>query len=104
MTGTGVWAMVLGLAVVTAAIKAFGPLLLGGRVLPPSVTAVVALLPPALLAALVVTTVATEGRGFAVDARVVGVAAAGVLLWLRCPLLVAVLVASGVTAAVRALT
>ena len=103
MSGTTVWVLILVIAVLTAAIKAAGPLLLGGRALPPRVSAVVQLLPPALLAALVVTAVATQGRDYAVDASLVGVAAGGVLLLLRRHVLLAVVVAAVVTAAVRAL-
>ena len=67
------------------------------------VRSVVALLPVALLGALIaVQTFITDGA-FALDARVVGLAAAGVALLLRAPFLVVVLVAAVVTAACRAL-
>ena len=51
---SAVWITVGGLAVATALIKAAGPVLLGGRELPPRAASFIALLPAALLAALVV--------------------------------------------------
>ena len=100
---TATWLLILALALVTAAIKAAGPLLLGGRELPRVVSRVIALLPAPLLAALVVTTLLADGRDFAVDASVVGVGVAGVMLWFRRPILLCVLVAVAVTAGLRAL-
>ena len=98
------WATVGGLAVATAVIKAAGPVIFGGRALPPRLARVIPLLPAALLAALVVTeTFGGPGRTLVLDARAAGVAAAGVALWRRLPLVVVMVVAAGVTALVRAL-
>lgn len=47
------WLLIGGIAVMTGLIKAVGPVLLGGRPLPERAMAAIALLPPALLAALV---------------------------------------------------
>ena len=52
---TVVWITVAGLCVTTAAIKAFGPVVFGGRDLPGLLARAIPLLAPALLAALVVT-------------------------------------------------
>jgi branched-subunit amino acid transport protein len=98
---TGVWLVVAVVGVATMAIKAAGPVLLGGRPLPPRVLRVVRLLAPALLAALVVVQTFAVGEDLAVDVRLIGVAAAAVALWLRAPLLVAVVIAAAVTALVR---
>src|SRR5215216_3100727 len=49
------WITIVAVALASAAIKAAGPMLVGGRDLPPRAAAIVALLAPALLAALVVT-------------------------------------------------
>ena len=87
----------------TVALKAAGPVLFGERQLPPRVRGVVGLLAPALLAALVVTQGFASGRHVVLDARLAGVAAAVVSLWLRAPVLVAVAVAAAVTAGLRAL-
>jgi branched-subunit amino acid transport protein len=101
---TAVWVTVGVLAVATAAIKAAGPVLLGGRELPAAAMGVISLLAPALLGALVVTqTFAGKGQHVVVDARVAGVAAAAVALWLRASMLVAMIVAALVAAGVRAL-
>lgn len=98
-----VWLLIAALVAVTAAIKAFGPVLVGGRPLPVRAAGVIACLAPALLAALVVTAVLADGRRVAVGADTAGVAVAGVLLVLRVPLVVACAVAVGVTATLRAI-
>jgi len=98
------WFLIAMLAVATALIKAAGPLLLGGRELPERAAGVIALLPPVLLAALVVTSTFAEGQRLQVDASTAGVAVAAVLIWQRRPLLLSVLTAVAVTAFIRALT
>jgi branched chain amino acid efflux pump len=99
---TPVWVTIGCLAVATAVIKAAGPVVLGGRELPAAAMGVIALLAPALLGALVVTqTFAGHGRELVVDARVAGVAAAAVALYLRASLLVAMILAAVVAALVR---
>ena len=102
---TQVWITVAGLTVATAAIKAFGPLVFGGRELPPLLARVIPLLAPALLAALVVAeTTGGHGRTIAIDARLAGLAAAGVALWRGASLIIVVIVAAAVTALLRAVT
>jgi branched chain amino acid efflux pump len=98
-----VWIAVVVVGTATVALKAAGPVLLSGRELPARVRMLVGLLAPALLAALVVTNTLASGRHVVVDARLAGVAAAAVSLRLRAPILVAVALAAGVTAAIRAL-
>jgi branched-subunit amino acid transport protein len=101
---TAAWVTVAGLAIATAAIKAFGPLVFGGRELPTLLAAVIPLLAPALLAALVVTeTFGGRGRSLVLDARAGGLAVAGMALWLRAPLYVVVVAAAAATALVRAI-
>lgn len=102
---TEAWITIAGLAAGTVAIKAFGPITAGGRDLPPRAAAVIALVAPALLAALVVTlTLGADRSGLTVDARVVGLAAAGGGLAARLPLLAVMSVAAIAAAATRALT
>jgi uncharacterized membrane protein len=91
---SGIWGIVAAIGLGTMAIKAAGPVLLGGRPLPARVKSVVALLAPALLAALVATATLGEGQSLVVDARVIGVGAAVVALALRAPVLAVVLVAA----------
>jgi branched-subunit amino acid transport protein len=97
------WTVVVLVGLATIAIKALGPILLGGRPLPPRVDRVVALLAPALLAALVAINTFATGRQLGVDARILGVGAAAVAIRLKAPVLVVVVVAAVVTATVRAL-
>jgi hypothetical protein len=97
------WMVVVVVALATAAIKAAGPLALGGRPLPPRFASVIALLAPALLAALVAVNTVAAGRNIVVDARLAGVAAAAVAIEWKAPVLVVVVLAAGVTAAIRAI-
>jgi branched-subunit amino acid transport protein len=99
-----VWITITGLVVATAAIKAAGPLILGGRELPPGAYAVISLLAPALLTALILTDTFARQQELTVDARAAGLACAGVAVALRAPLLLTVLVAAVGAAAVRAVT
>jgi branched-subunit amino acid transport protein len=101
---TSTWILVVGVGLATIAIKALGPLLLGGRPLPGRVASVVQLLAPAVLSALVVTQTFGDGRSLVLDARVVGLGAAVVALRLRAPVLVVVVVAAATTALVRAVS
>jgi branched chain amino acid efflux pump len=99
-----VWVTILGLAAATVAIKASGPLLVGGRSLPPLALRLIALMAPALLAALVVTqTFAREGE-LTLDARAAGLAAAAIAVALRASLLVTMAAAALTTAGLRAIT
>lgn len=70
---------------------------------PPRIARVVALLPVALLASLVVSQTVADGAVLTLDARVVGVAVAVVAFALRAPFLLAVVLAAGAAAITRAL-
>ena len=98
-----VWLLIGALVLITAAIKAVGPVFVGGRELPGWFSGVVALMAPALLAALVVTSVLADGKRLAVGADTVGVAVATVLLLFRVPLVVVCGAAMLVTVALRTL-
>jgi uncharacterized membrane protein len=100
---TAVWLTIVLVAVASATLKGAGPLLLGDRRLGPRATAVIALLAPALLTALVLVDTVTAGRRLVVDARLAGVAAAGVALLLRAPVLLVLAVAVATTALLRLL-
>lgn len=97
------WIAVLVVGAATVALKGAGTLMLAGRPLPRRAAAVMPLLAPCLLAALVVGQTVADGRAVVLDARVAGVAAAAVALALRAPLLVVLAAAAGVAAVVRAL-
>ena len=100
---TEVWLTIGVLAVVTATIRAAGPLLLGGRVLPHRLQGVIRLIAPALLSALVVveTLGAPEGGALDLDARIAGVGAAGAALAAGASTLPVVALAAVVTATLR---
>jgi branched-subunit amino acid transport protein len=70
----------------------------------PDVQRVAALLPVALLAALVAVETFAADDGLAVDLRLAGMAAAVVALVLRAPFLVVIVVAAATTAVLRAVT
>ena len=94
---------IAGCCAITAAIKALGPVALGGRELPTWFTSVVILLSPALLAALVATQAFAEGDRIALDADTAGVAAGGLVYWRSRSIVACVVLAAAVTAGVRAL-
>lgn len=98
-----VWVVVTVTGVATLALKAVGPVLLGGRPLPARVTDVVTLAGPALLGALVAIGTFADGRTLVIDARVLGVAAAAVAIQLKAPVLLVVVIAAAVTGFARAL-
>ncbi|MDQ2910095.1 MAG: AzlD domain-containing protein [Actinomycetota bacterium] len=99
-----VWLVVLVVGLATVAFKATGPVLLGGRSLPPAITEVVALLAPVLLAALVVTQTVGGDNELVVDARLVGVGAGTVAIATRAPLPAVVVAAAAATALARLFT
>ena len=98
------WTVVAAVGLVTIAIKGFGPMLMGGKPLPPRLNGVVALLAPALLAALVAVNTLGGDRELVLDGRLPGVLAAAVAIRLKAPVLVVVIVAALVTAGVRAIS
>jgi branched-subunit amino acid transport protein len=100
---TALWVAIVAVTLASAAIKAAGPILVGGRELPPRGNAVIALLAPALLAALVVTETFGDDGHLVLDERALGVGTAAVALALRAPVLLAVALAALVTALARLL-
>ena len=90
-----------GCALITAAIKAVGPVALGGRELPERLTGVIALMAPALLAALVVTVALADADEWAIGADTAGVTAGGLVAWRTGSVVGCVVVAAVVTALVR---
>ncbi|GAB94565.1 putative membrane protein [Kineosphaera limosa] len=105
MTDSDRWLLIVGLAAITFALKAAGPVALGGRPLPAPALRVIALLAAPLMCALVVTALFSDGPRWSVGAHTIGVAVAGLLMWRwRLPLLWAALVATALTALLRAIT
>ncbi len=96
--------VLVGLSLGTYALKAAGPLLLGARRLPPMVDRLASRTPAALLAELVVVSTIASGDEIVVDARLAGVAVAGIALWRKAPFVLVVVLAVATTAAVRAIS
>ena len=97
------WIVIAVVGAATVALKAVGPVILGGRQLPEGLNSLLFLLAPALLGALVVTQAVGGDRQIVLDDRLVGIGAALVAIALRLPLIAVVVIAATVTAAVRAL-
>lgn len=95
------WIVVAVVGIATIAFKAAGPVLIGRRALPVTVQAVVDLLAPVMLVALVVTQTFGGDEEITVDARVAGVGAAFVAILLRAHIIVAMAIAASVTALLR---
>jgi branched-subunit amino acid transport protein len=92
------------LAVGTYGLKALGPFLLAGRPeMPAWLTRLSTLAPVALLSALAAVGTLTTRQELTVDARLTGVLAAGVALWLKAPFVLVVITAALTTAATRAI-
>lgn len=102
MSDVSIVVVVVGLF--TIVFKAAGPVFLGRRPLPRRVQSVVDLLAPVMLTALVVTETLGSGAGVSLDARVLGVTAAGIAAWRGLPLVGAMVLAAAVTALVRAVS
>ena len=96
-------ALIAGCTLVTVAIKAAGPVALGGRDLPRAFTGVIVLLAPALLAALVAAAALADGQDLAIGPDTAGVATGGLVAWRTGSIVACVLVAATVTAGLRAL-
>ena len=104
MSAATMWGLIGGCAVMTALMKGAGPIVLGGRELPAWFGAIVALMAPALFAALVVTQVLADGRDLGVGADTVGVALAGVAAWRGASVIAVVAIAAGTAAGLRAVS
>jgi branched chain amino acid efflux pump len=97
-----VWLVVLAVGAATVGLKAAGPLLLARRPLGARALAVVELVAPVMLLALVVTQTVGGDRALVVDERIAGVAVAGVALWRGLPLVPSMALAAVVTGVLRA--
>ena len=98
---TALWITIVAVALASAAIRAVGPILLGGGELPSSANAIITLLVPAVLTALVVTQTFGEDGRLVLDDKAIGVAVAAVALALRAPVLLAVALAVVATTLAR---
>jgi branched-subunit amino acid transport protein len=97
------WFLVLSLAAGAYALKALGLIVIGERPLPARLERCLALIPAAVLAAIIAKDTLSVGHHLQVDARLAGVSAAILAAWRRAPVIVVILIGAAVTAAVRAL-
>jgi len=97
------WGTVLLASAIAFALKLAGYLVPADWLQRPRISRVTELLPPTLLAALVVVQTFTTGEHLVLDARVGGLIAAFVALVLRAPFIVVVIVAAATAAGLRAL-
>ena len=97
------WALVLWLAVGAYAFKFLGLVVIGSRRLPPALDRCLALVPAAMLSALVVQGTVSTGQDLVIDERLPGIAVAIVLAWRRAPFIVVVAAAAATTALLRQL-
>lgn len=97
-----VWVALLASSVAGYGLKAAGYFLPAGRLRQQPFVSIVAVMPVALLAALVAVQGFTTKQNLVLDARAAGLAAAAVLLLLRAPFLVVVAGAALVAAGLRA--
>jgi branched-subunit amino acid transport protein len=104
MSSATTWTLIAACAVITAAIKGIGPVALGGRELPSWFSAIVAMMAPALFAALVVTQALADGREWAVGADTAGVAVGATAAWRGASVIAVVAIAAGTTAVLRAVS
>jgi branched-subunit amino acid transport protein len=97
------WTFVLVLAAASYAFKVLGLVIVGDRRLPPMLDRCLALIPAALIAALIITNTFADGKHLQIDARAAGVGAAVIAAWRRAPIIVVIVTGAVVTAALRRL-
>lgn len=96
------WAFVLSLGATAYLFKVLGLVVVGDRRLPAVVTRCLALIPAALVAAIIVQNTVADGKDLVLDERALGVAAAALAAWRKLPLIAVIVIGAGVTALVRA--
>ncbi len=97
------WWLVFLLAGGAYGFKVLGLVVIGRRQLPAVVDRCLALIPVALVTALIVKDTFSISQDLVIDARAAGVATAVVAAWRKAPLVAVIVIGAGVTAAVRAL-
>ena len=95
------WGPLLAIAAGAYAFKAAGMFGLGRLADGPATRTLGALLPAALLAALIVLQTFTDGQQLGLDARVAGVAVGGFAAWRGRPFWLVVILAAATTAIIR---
>ena len=95
------WTLIILLTLGAYGFKVTGLVFLGGRSLPPMFERCLALIPAAVVTALVMKDTFTTGQDLVLDARALGIAVAGIAAWRKAPLIVVIVLGAAVTALVR---
>lgn len=95
------WTLIIALALGAYAFKFTGLAILGGRTLPARFERCLALIPAAVISALIVKDTLTQGREIVFDARAVGIAVAIIAAWRRAPLIAVIVIGAATTALLR---
>ena len=95
------WSLVIVLAIGAYAFKVTGLVVLGGRTLPAVIERCLALIPAAVVTALIVKDTFTTGQDLVLDARAAGIAVAVLAASKRAPLIVVIVLGAAVTALLR---
>ncbi|MFM1753036.1 MAG: hypothetical protein RL119_1998 [Actinomycetota bacterium] len=95
------WWLILALAVGAYAFKFTGLVILGGRTLPAQFERCLALIPAAVISALIIKDTMTQGQDIVIDARAAGIAVAIVAAWRQAPLIVVIILGAATTALLR---
>jgi branched-subunit amino acid transport protein len=95
------WTLVFLLAGGSYFFKVLGLVVIGDRPLPPVLERCLALIPAALIPALIFKDTFSIGQHLQLDARAAGVGAAVIAAWRRVPLILVIVIGAAVTAIVR---
>jgi branched-subunit amino acid transport protein len=95
------WTLIILLTLGAYAFKVTGLVFLGGRSLHPIFERCLALIPAAVVTALVMKDTFTQGQELVLDARALGIAVAVIAAWRKAPLIVVIVLGAAVTALVR---
>ena len=95
------WSLVIVLAIGAYAFKVTGLVVLGGRTLPAGIERCLALIPAAVVTALIVKDTFTTGQDLVLAARAAGIAVAVLVAWKRAPLIVVIVLGAAATALLR---
>jgi branched-subunit amino acid transport protein len=95
------WTLIILLTLGAYAFKVTGLVILGGRSLPPIFERCLALIPAAVVTALVMKDTFTQGQELVLDARALGIAVAVIAAWRKAPLIAVIVLGAAVTALVR---
>jgi branched-subunit amino acid transport protein len=98
------WTLVIALAAGSYLFKVLGLVIVGDRALPPVLDRCLALIPAALIAALIANDTFGIQRGIRLDARAVGVLGAVIAAWRKRSMIAVIVVAAVLTAATRRFT